>query len=258
MKSNDKRVALLLGTYHMSNPGLDIHNAKADDVLAPKRQQELKEVVERLKLFNPTKVAIEALVDSNEALNKDYHSYLSGDFTLTANEIHQLGFRTAAELGHERIYPVDWNEWTGGISLGDVYDYAKLHLPEMYKHFNSVGEENIDGFQKAQSVNTIRELLLECNNHNGMQRDLEKYYMNIARVGDGKNNIGVDWLCNYWYRRNMIIYTNISRISSTEDRILVIYGAGHMHLLTQFMKESGIFSLEPVEKYLGNTLPVGL
>ncbi len=28
---------LVLGTYHMANPGHDIHNMQADDVLAPRR-----------------------------------------------------------------------------------------------------------------------------------------------------------------------------------------------------------------------------
>lgn len=250
MDSDKKRNVLLVGTYHMGNNGLDMHNVKADDVLLPKRQQEIQEVIERLALFNPTKIAVEAFADKDEALNKEYHSYLSGDFTLTSNEIHQLGFRTAAKLGHDRIYPVDWNEWIGGISLGDVYDYANEHLPEMYKQFNSSGEESVGGFQKAQEENSIRALLLSCNSSEGVKRDQETY-MTFARVGDGKNNIGVDWLCNYWYRRNMIIYANIARICSAEDRILVIYGAGHLHLLSQFMEESGIFSLDSVKKYLG-------
>ena len=39
---NKKRVALLLGTYHMGNPGLDVHNVQADDVLSPKRQEEIQ------------------------------------------------------------------------------------------------------------------------------------------------------------------------------------------------------------------------
>ncbi|MEN6310254.1 MAG: hypothetical protein ABFD80_01805, partial [Acidobacteriota bacterium] len=29
---------LIVGTFHMANPGHDIFNAKADDVLSPKRQ----------------------------------------------------------------------------------------------------------------------------------------------------------------------------------------------------------------------------
>jgi hypothetical protein len=36
---------LVLGTYHMANPGRDIFNMQADDVLAPKRQTEIAEVV---------------------------------------------------------------------------------------------------------------------------------------------------------------------------------------------------------------------
>jgi len=42
---------LILGTYHMANPGRDIFNISADDVLAPKRQAEIGELLEVLKRF---------------------------------------------------------------------------------------------------------------------------------------------------------------------------------------------------------------
>jgi len=48
---------LVLGVYHMANPGRDIFNMKADDVLAPKRQAEIAQLVEVLRRFLPTKVA---------------------------------------------------------------------------------------------------------------------------------------------------------------------------------------------------------
>ena len=35
---------LVLGVYHMANPGHDIFNMPADDVLAPGRQKEIAEV----------------------------------------------------------------------------------------------------------------------------------------------------------------------------------------------------------------------
>src|SRR5574341_2463387 len=50
---------IVLGVYHMANPGRDVFNMQADDVLAPKRQQEIAELVAVLKKFNPTKVAVE-------------------------------------------------------------------------------------------------------------------------------------------------------------------------------------------------------
>src|SRR5687767_2400671 len=51
---------MILGMYHMSNPGLDAVNLDADDVLQPKRQREIQELVDRLAKFRPTKIAVEA------------------------------------------------------------------------------------------------------------------------------------------------------------------------------------------------------
>ena len=47
---------LVIGVYHMANPGRDIFSTKADDVLVPKRQAEMARLVEVLKRFHPTKI----------------------------------------------------------------------------------------------------------------------------------------------------------------------------------------------------------
>lgn len=41
-----KPTVMILGTYHMANPGADAVNFEADEVLAPKRQRELQQLVE--------------------------------------------------------------------------------------------------------------------------------------------------------------------------------------------------------------------
>lgn len=97
---------LVLGTYHMANPGHDIHNLHADDVLSPKRQQEIAQLIAVLKRFRPTKIAIEADAGSKKVAQQ-YADYLAGTYTLSTNEIDQLGYRLAKELGHKAIYPVD-------------------------------------------------------------------------------------------------------------------------------------------------------
>ena len=51
---------LVLGVYHMNNPGRDVFNTEADDVLAPKRQAEIAQVIVALERFRPTKIAVEA------------------------------------------------------------------------------------------------------------------------------------------------------------------------------------------------------
>ena len=88
----------------MANPGRDIFNTQADDVLAPKRQAEIAQLLEVLRKFQPTKIAIES--DPNGPRPRQYIEYLAGTYTLTRNEIDQVGFRLAKELGHKAIYPV--------------------------------------------------------------------------------------------------------------------------------------------------------
>ena len=52
---------MVVGTYHFGNPGQDLHNMKADNVLTPKKQAELADVAARLARFKPTKIAVEPL-----------------------------------------------------------------------------------------------------------------------------------------------------------------------------------------------------
>src|SRR5258705_11834652 len=85
-----KPEVLVLGTYHMSNPGRDVFNMKADDVLAPKRQREITELIEVLKKFQPTKVAIES--DPYGPRVGQYADYLAGKRTLTSTDLENLGF----------------------------------------------------------------------------------------------------------------------------------------------------------------------
>src|ERR1035438_8610935 len=43
-----KPQVMVLGTYHMANPGRDIYNMQADDVRSPKRQQELAQLTDEI------------------------------------------------------------------------------------------------------------------------------------------------------------------------------------------------------------------
>ena len=40
---------MIVGVFHMSNPGHDMHNMQVDDVLAPKRQGEIAAVTEEYR-----------------------------------------------------------------------------------------------------------------------------------------------------------------------------------------------------------------
>ena len=83
---------MLVGTYHMSNPGQDLNNVKVDDVLTPKRQAEIVAVAESLARFKPTRVAVEWPEDIS---SERYAKYLAGTLPESRNEVVQLGFRLA-------------------------------------------------------------------------------------------------------------------------------------------------------------------
>lgn len=66
---------MIVGTFHMANPGKDIHDSHADDVLAPKRQAEIRATVDGLARFRPTEVDLEW---SAAGAAKYYAQYLKG------------------------------------------------------------------------------------------------------------------------------------------------------------------------------------
>jgi hypothetical protein len=55
-------------------------------------------------------------------VGREYSGYLAGKHALTANEIDQIGYRLAKELGHKSVYPVDAD---GDFPWQRVIDYAK-------------------------------------------------------------------------------------------------------------------------------------
>jgi hypothetical protein len=83
---------MVVGVFHMSDPGRDIHNLKAEDVLEPKRQIEIAAVTEALARFKPTQVGVEWPAD---AVAERYKQYLAGTLPASRNEVVQLGFRLA-------------------------------------------------------------------------------------------------------------------------------------------------------------------
>jgi hypothetical protein len=226
-QSDSRSEILVLGTYHMANPGHDIHNMQADDVLAPKRQQEIAQLIEVLKKFHPTKIAIESVGNYRV---KQYSDYVAGQYTLSSNEIEQIGFRLAKELGHHTIYPVDED---GDFPWEPLVNYAKANgLGEKFDAIearNAAQVKDDDNFLRSHAV---LETLQYMNSDSMAARGIASYYAYVP-YGDRFDYAGPNLLAAF-YQRNIRIYHNIVKlIESPSDRILVIYGAGHLGWLQQ-------------------------
>jgi len=228
-QTNTKPEILVLGTYHMANPGHDIHNMQADDVLAPKRQQEIEQLVQVLKRFQPTKIAIESEVGSERA-TREYADYVAGKYTLSANEIDQVGYRLAKELAHKTVYPVDEE---GDFPWERVVNYTKANnmVDRFAKANDSMGKlvKEQDEFLHSH---TILEMFEYLNSDESAANGVAFYY-SLVPFGDPADYAGPDLLAA-WYQRNIRIYHNIvGLIDSPNDKILVIFGAGHLGWLRQ-------------------------
>ena len=245
-QSNDKPEILVLGTYHMANPGRDIFNMQADDVTSPKRQAEIAQLMDVLKKFNPTKVAVEADVDS-ERVPKQYADYVAGNYTLSRNEVDQIGYRLAKELGHKKIYPVDVE---GEFPMGRVITWAKANgkSQEFDARMAKIGDwvKQQDEFLKAH---TVLETLEFMNADDRVAKDVGFYYADVP-YGDSDDYAGPDLLAK-WYERNIRIYSNILKIiDSPNDRVLVIYGAGHLGWLRQDVANDPSVKLRKLSEFV--------
>jgi len=238
MCMRSKPIVLVLGVFHFRY---------VEDILEPYRQKEIQELVQRITEFRPTKVCVEKVAERNDELNVEYRKYLSGDLELPANEIQQLGFRIAHDLGHENIYATDWMH----LEQADIdllergFEEAEINQPELAKE----AEEHTEQLRKMYKPGTVLEMIRSHNDEELNAFDHQYYIRYRARLGDYPDYIGPFWL-RWWYRRNLIIFSNIARLATEDDWILVIYGSSHNYLLKQFIHESGLFEVEHIDKYL--------
>lgn len=247
-KEDAKRAeVLVLGVYHMANPEHDIFNMHADDVLSPKRQQEIAELAAVLRKFKPTKIAVEADY-GRDVVPKRYAEYLAGTQPLSRNEVEQIGFRLAKDLGHTAIYPVDAD---GDFPWQRVIDYAKAtgQSAKLDATMRDTWGEMVKAQGEYLKTHTVLETLLYMNSDARVAQDVAPYYL-LARYGEPGDYAGPDLLAE-WYRRNIRIYNNTMKLVATpEDRVLVIFGAGHLGWLRQDVAGDPTLRLRRLEDFV--------
>jgi hypothetical protein len=239
---------LFIGSYHMNNPGHDVQNTKADDVLADKRQREIAEVVRLIERYQPTKVMVEADAQEQEKISKNYIESCKGSRQLTRNEVEQLGFKIACDSGLKTVYAVDWSD-LGPIKDEDSINYLKAiernHQQKQYDEFLATGKIENDKEQHILDSGSVLDMLKNLNSDEWLKQNARSYYT-VGMFGTQSDPIGANWV-QYWFGRNLTIFNNIARNTNNGDRVLVIYGAGHGNYLRQLATDSGIYHVhEPM------------
>jgi len=247
-KPGDGPQLLVLGTAHWANPGKDMVNVAVDDMLAPGRQAQIEVLLEQLAAFRPTLIALEWPQNLQGRLDATYADYRAGKLTLNASEHQQIGYRLAAKLNLPRIHAVDWNLAPPGEE--SAYDFPEWAA----KHGQTASFQALFARVEADSVRlaaneSVPHWLLRMNEPAALLANHRSYF-DVAGFGDAESQPGAAWV-GTWYARNLRIFTNLTRLPATkQDRILVIYGAGHAFLLRQFAQESNAFRLVNVGQVL--------
>lgn len=235
----------VLGTYHMS-PTEDKGQLGKMGFL-PERERELRALIEKLKAFQPSKVAVEVEVEKQGRLDQEFQKFLDEDWTLPINEVYQVGFRLAKEMNHQKVHAIDWmDSLPGQRSVGEVLEWAEVHQGDLHKLI-------MDEMMPEISVETEDLPLLEIYrklNDEKLVKRTQELYMNLALIGEKDNYIAMDWM-RWWYQRNLIIYSNLARLVEHDmERIFLIIGADHLYTVNRFLKESNLFDVEYADAYL--------
>lgn len=235
-----KPKVMIIGTFHFNNPGLDYTKTERDSILSEKRQKEVRELIDRLKAFKPTKIAIESPYGTT-TITEQYNLYLQNKLELKENEIYQVAFHMAKEAGHKALYPIDWKK---GMDFEALLKSAQTNGQTKFLERFQQAMGFITKMQEDANKHSVLEQFRLMNDIQAQDR-LHSLYILLAEAGKGADYTGADVVAG-WYERNLKIAMNVVRTAdSPDDRILVIMGAGHLKLLREFLKESP--SVEIVE-----------
>lgn len=236
---------MILGVFHFHNPNADYAQFEGIDVLAPDRQREIEAVVGALEDYAPTRIAVERPVSEDRSLNADCRRYRAGEFELTANEVHQLGFRLGDRLGRDRVYPVDFRM---GMQLDSLLSYARRHDPDFIQRFDAYIGRIVEMMDRLKREETIGANLRFMNEPANVLRAHEPYAVQ-ATVGAGDGYIGAKAV-GAWYERNLRIFANLAAITEPGDRVLFIVGAGHAPILRHLVRTHPSMELVEAIEYL--------
>ena len=240
---------MTLGTFHFGYPGLDSHKTDEDlrvDVLLPERQEQIKVLLDKIRAFNPTKILIEWKPKSQGFVDSTYQEYQANRFKLGRNEVYQLGYRLANQLGHKTVYCIDdngrnynrtkaeWSKYSKDRSAWLKRNKTKLDEKGWFSRFKNI-YKNGDRFKFE---NTLIKNIRLINDPDYIKESHGVYLISSFDFEVEEYDFsGVDGFISKWYNRNLRMYRNMRRhIESDQERVLAIVGSGHLALLNHILE----------------------
>lgn len=242
---------LLVGTFHFEYYDLDAHVTDKDkrvNVMEQRRQKEMEDLVEYIAGFKPTAIAVEAGPNTTWLMKRYWH-YKESDSLVHADEIEQVGFRVMDRSGLDTIHGVDASGlvedlWQHRDSLqirpllDSIYADWDFRSDDATSHRYSALYSSFDDYHVKHSL--LNSFLYQ-NSDKTLDRDYGAYLSGDFKLGSYR---GADALAMHWYSRNLRIFRNIQELAlKPDDRLLVLFGSGHVAILKQLFIASPEYEL---------------
>lgn len=244
-QKNNKKEALLVGTFHYNNPGLDVAKTKSFDILSEKSQLELEQISSKIKTYNPTKIFVEWPYNEQKKLDSLYQLYKEGkyftndnlsDFYMK-NEIIQLAFRVAKKNNLPKVYGIDYEgtEFPYDKVMNDIEANNQTNLKE--KLNKGIEKFSTEFNEMITSGKSLKEITLALNTEE--HRYTSNNIHNSMSLAGSINDLNGVYLTSEWHKRNLYMWSFIQKLTSNEDeRIMILAGASHISMIAPFIKEN--------------------
>ncbi len=250
LKGDQVPQVLLVGTFHFGYPGLDTH--KTDDkykldILSDERQEELRELLDYIKKFKPTKIMVETGSNTGYLMHR-MRSWLNGEEKLGRRESDQIAIRLAHELQLDTIYGID-----APSLMSDMFNSKDSTLFQNYfadiledrpDKTNVVDDRYWDWYDEDDRL-TYEMRLHDYFKYQNTDKVIERMHGHYVLNDHYDDYYKMDgWLLLDWYSRNLRIIKNLQRIETyPDDRIMILFGAGHMAILKQQLEATPEYKL---------------
>lgn len=242
----------LVGSFHFAYYNLDAHKTDKDkqvDIKSKEKQKELAALLDYIARFKPTKIAVEGGRNSGYLMNR-YRQYRAGTRELKADEIEQIGFRLMERFNLDTIYGTDDMPFVSSLRNSKDSNIYRPLIDSIYKDWDFQSDDSLSQLYKKfyaykdelAAKLPLLDFFKYMNSEKVLNRGFGAYLIGDFKLG---NTRGADALAMHWYSRNLRIFRHIQQITtSPDDRILVLYGSGHIQLLNQ------LFECSPEYNYI--------
>lgn len=252
--AQNKINVILLGTYHFNNPGNDEIKTIEKNILTAENQKGLEQITNSIvSKYKPDQIFVESSYHEKDILNNQYQYYLNNAFDkytdtiknerkrkfFKEGETFQLAFRLAKKAKNIEIFPID--------------SLMEMRFDLLNKEVNSNNEIKIIldnkmanlsmATNKCMEKKALKDTFICLNEEEYLTENQGIYLSTINRLNSNNNYFGSNLVAD-WYKRNLIMYSNLqNQLKSESKNIFVLVGIGHAAMLKDFFKNDDNFNL---------------